>query len=181
MKTSVRPSYIDHCDRWLAGLSRGMITAAMLFLVIMTALIGIQVGSRNLFNMGLPWADELARFTGLGTVFFTIPLLQYQGRHIAVDVFSNRLSGRAAIILKAVNEIVVLSFCSLLLISFVYFLQRAGHFVTPAVGMPIWLFYSPALVGAVMFTLVACLRLIRILTSGSTGTAHPVLDEEETL
>lgn len=181
MNTSVRPSYIDHFDRWLAGLSRGMIIAAMLFLVVMTALIGIQVASRNLFNIGLPWADELARFAGLATVFFTIPLLQYQGRHIAVDVFSSRLSGRASAILGAVNELVVLFFCSLLLISFVNFFQRAAHFATPATGMPNWIFYSPALAGIVMCTLVTCLRLVRMLFSGSTGNQHSVINQRETV
>lgn len=163
-----QPSYIDHCDRWLAGLSEGMIKAAMLFLCIMTVLIGIQVTGRNLFNMGLPWADEIARFTGLGTVFFTIPLLQYQGRHIAVDIFSSRIRGRAAIILKVINEIIVLVFCLLLLISFANFFQCAAFFSTPATGMPNWFFYSPALAGIVVCTLVTGLRLLRIIFSGNT-------------
>lgn len=181
MKTSVRPTYIDHCDRWIAGLSRGMLTGAMLFLVIMTALIGLQVASRNLFNIGLPWADELARFTGLGVVFFTIPYLQYQGRHIAVDILSSRLKGTAAILLRAVNECIVLFFCSLLLLSFASFFQRAAHFATPAIGMPNWFFYSPALVGVAMCTLITGLRLIRMFTSGSTGNPQTVLKEGNTL
>ncbi len=177
MNTTVRPSFVDYCDRWLAGLSRGMIITAMLFLVVMTALIGIQVASRNLLNIGLPWADELARFAGLASVFFTIPLLQYHGRHIAVDVLSSRLHGRAAAVLAAVNELVVLFFCSLLLISFASFFQRAAFFATPAIGMPNWLFYSPPLAGMIICTLVTCLRLIRLLSSGSADQQHSAFEE----
>jgi len=180
MHTSAHPSYLEHCDRWLAGLSRGMIHAAMFFLVIMTALIGIQVASRNLFNIGLPWADELARFAGLATVFFTIPLLQYQGRHIAVDVFSSRLNNRAAIVLGALNELIVLFFCCLLLVSFFNFFQRAAHFATPATGMPNWLFYSPALAGIILCTLVTFLRLVRMLSSGNLESQHSAPDKGET-
>jgi len=167
MKTNIRPSIIDPCDRWLAGLSKAMTTAAMCSLAVMTLLIGIQVASRNLLNIGLPWADELARFTGLGTVFFTIPLLQYHGRHISVDILSGRLKGLAATILQVINELIVFAFCSLLLLSFASFFQRAAHFATPAIGMPNWLFYSPGLIGIIVCTLVTCLRLIRMVTLGS--------------
>lgn len=181
MRKLVRLSYIDHCDRWLSGLSKGMMTSAMLFLVIMTGLIGIQVISRNLFNLGLPWADELARFTGLGVVFFTIPYLQYHGRHIAVDILSSRFTGFGAVIMKAVNETVVLLFCSLLLISFTSFFERAAHFATPAIGMPNWFLYSPALIGVSMCTLVTCLRLIRIFISGSAQKPQTSIEEGNTL
>jgi TRAP-type C4-dicarboxylate transport system permease small subunit len=149
----------------------------MLFLVVMTALIGIQVASRNMFNIGLPWADELARFAGLATVFFTIPLLQYQGRHIAVDIFSSRLRGRVAILLGVVNEAVVLLFCLLFLASFTSFFQRAAHFATPAIGMPNWLFYTPAVIGIIMCTLVTGLRLARLISTGHAGAQPSEKDE----
>lgn len=173
-------SIVDHCDRFLAGLSKGMFVVAMLFLAVMTTLIGIQVASRNLMNMGLPWADELARFAGLAIVFFAIPLLQHQGRHIAVDIFSSRLRGRAATALSIVNEIVVLLFCTLLLTSFASFFQRAAYFTTPATGMPNWLFYGPPLAGMIVCTLVTGLRLLRMFSTGSAGDTPSKLDEVQT-
>ena len=170
MQSSVRPAFLEFCDRLLSGLSRSMLIVAMLSLAVMTFLIGLQVVSRNLFNLGLPWADELARFTGLATVYFTIPLLQYHGRHIAVDVFSSRLSGLPAKVLTAINEMSALLFCGLLLLSFATFLQRAAHFATPAIGMPNWLFYAPPLVGLIVCTLVTVLRLVCQIGFGDTGT-----------
>jgi len=180
MVRSVRPSSLVACDRLLKWLSRAMVIAAMLSLVAMTVLIGLQVISRNLFNLGLPWADELARFTGLATVFFTIPLLQYQGRHIAVDIFSSRLCGLPARTLAVVNELVVLAFCSLLLVSFADFFQRAAHFSTPATGMPNWLFYAPALLGLIVCTLVTGLRLVRQFIPGGGDGADTALEQGTT-
>ena len=164
MDTQVRPSLIELCDRWLLLTGRGLMVIAMLLLGVMTILISIQVASRNFFNIGLPWADELARFTGLAVVFFTVPILQYQGRHIAVDMFSNRLSGLASTIMRCINEAVVLGFCILLLMSFADFLKRAAHFSTPAMGMPNWLLYAPAVLGIITCTLITVLRLVHSLT-----------------
>lgn len=156
-----------------------MLICAMLFLGSMTALIAIQVVSRNFFNLGLPWADELARFTGLGLVFFTIPLLQYQGKHIAVDIFTSRLSGIAARIAGAINEIAVLALLILMLISFHSFLQRAAHFATPAIGMPNWIFYAPALIGIIVCTLITVLRVLLICLGQKPGENHPTRTEEQ--
>jgi len=179
MHSTVRPGFLVFIDRLLSGLGRGMTRVAMFSLMVMTILIGLQVVSRNLFNMGLPWADELARFTGLATVFFTIPLLQYHGRHIAVDMFRNRLYGLPATMLDVLNELIVLGFCGLLLWSFSDFLKRAAHFATPAIGMPNWLFYLPALIGLIACTMITALRLIQYFFPDTTDTTEPTLHQGE--
>lgn len=163
MDSRARHTFLGFCNRWLEMLGRGLVLIAMASLAVMTILIVLQVASRNFFNLGLPWADELARLTGLTLVFFTIPLLQYQGRHIAVDMFSSRLKGIAGTVLRCINEAAVLVFCVLLLLSFADFLQRAAHFSTPAMGMPNWLFYAPALTGVVCCSLVTALRLLHFI------------------
>jgi len=179
MTRPVRPAILTFCDRLLSATGRGMLICAMIFLGCMTFLIAIQVVSRNFFNMGLPWADELARFTGLGLVFFTIPLLQYHGKHIAVDIFSSRLSGVAARLGSLINEAAVLALMVLILISFNSYLQRAAHFATPATGMPNWVFYAPALIGIVVCTLVTILRVVFICLGQKPGESQsPIIEEQ---
>jgi len=156
------PSFLDRCDRASAAVGTLLTRIAMLMLGMMTIFISLQVASRNLFDIGLPWADELARFTGLALVFFTIPLLQCRGRHIAVDMFTNRFTGLFKKILNGINEVLVLSFLVILLYAFYAFFKRAAFFSTPATGMPNWLFYSPALIGVVFCMLTTAIRLVRI-------------------
>jgi len=179
MTRPVRPAILTFCDRLLAATGRGMLNCAMIFLGCMTLLIAIQVVSRNFFNIGLPWADELARFTGLGLVFFTIPLLQYHGKHIAVDIFSSRLSGIPSKIAGVINELAVLALLVLLLISFNSYLQRAAHFATPATGMPNWVFYAPALIGIVVCTLITALRVLFLCLGQQPGGNHSPRTEEQ--
>jgi len=179
MTRPVRPAILTFCDRLLSATGRGMLICAMIFLGCMTLLIAIQVVSRNFFNMGLPWADELARFTGLGLVFFTIPRLQYQGKHIAVDIFSSRLTGVVGRIAGIINEVAVLALLVLMLISFNSFLQRAAHFATPATGMPNWVFYAPALIGIVVCTLITVLRVLFLCLGQQPGESQsPTIEEQ---
>lgn len=169
-------SFMRVCEQWLSRLSRTLVFCSLLALGVMSVLIAVQVASRNFMNIGLPWADELARLTGLMVVFFTIPYLQFHGRHISVDMLSNRLKGKSRLVLQCINEMAVLAFMILLVVSFISYLQQAGHFSTPATGMPNWIFYGPAFIGIISCTLVTALRLGIFCCGKSMMNAPTVLE-----
>ena len=136
---------------------------AMLLLAVMTAFILVQVTARNVFALGLPWAEELARYAGLGVVYLVVPLLLLHDKHIKVDLLLKRLRGNAARALNLVNELIVLGFALMFLWGGWLFLQRAAQFSTPALSMPNWLYYLPAALGMLLFALVALQRVLRAL------------------
>lgn len=154
---------------WLVRACTAGERVAMALVGLMTAFILAQVIGRNLFNIGLPWAEELARYAGLGVVYLAVPLLLLRGQHIQVDLLVNRLTGRPQQVLRIVNEGFVLAFCGFFLWGGWLFLKRAAHFSTAALGIPNWLYYLPAAVGTVLLTLVALARLWRLLSKGATS------------
>lgn len=147
---------------------------AIFMLLLTTFLIVLQIIARNFFEIGLPWADELARYGGLGIVFLAVPLLLLYNGHIAVDIISSRLKGTASKILSIINEAIILVFCALFLIGSYQFLQSAGRFVTPALRWPNVLFYLPAMLGIILFSLVAIRRFWCVL---KYGDPRATLDE----
>jgi TRAP-type transport system small permease protein len=152
-----------HLDTgWLARTVRIFERIAMLLLVAMTVLIVIQVVGRNMFNAGLPWAEELARYCGLGVVYLTVPLLLLHDKHIKVELLPARLGGGSKRALELVNELLVLAFCLVFLTAGWTFLKRAAQFSTAAMGIPNWLYYLPAAIGMVLLTLVAASRVVRL-------------------
>ncbi|WP_417251912.1 TRAP transporter small permease [Castellaniella sp.] len=157
----------------LPCLCRGFERLAIVMLLLTTSLVVLQVVARNVWQVGLPWADELARYGGLGVVYLAIPLLLLQNGHIAVDIISARLHGRAGRVLAVINEIIVLGFCGLFLYGSYMFLMKAGRFSTPALRMPNLLFYLPVVVGMLLFTLVAIQRLIHIIWPVKSTAAQP--------
>ncbi len=157
----------------LARLCRWFEAVAMLLLALMTGFIVLQVVARNLFATGLPWAEELARYAGLGVVYLVLPLLLLHDRHIKVDMLLVKVHGRAARALHLVNELIVLAFAATLLWGGWLFMQRASQFSTAALGIPNWLYYLPAAVGMLLFALVALQRVGRALRPASPGGAAP--------
>lgn len=150
--------------RLLGRLCRLAEWLAIVMLLVTAALVLAQVIGRNLFHTGLPVADELARYSGLGMIYLTVPLLLLQNKHITVDIFIAKLGPRARRVMDIINEALVLLFCVLFLWGGWLFLKRAGRFATPALGMPNTWFYLPALTGLALLTLVALYRAVALLT-----------------
>lgn len=145
---------------------------AMILLGVMTFLVLLQIAGRDLFGSGWPWADELARYAGLGLVYLTIPLLLMRDGHVKVDMISSRFTGKAAYALHLFNEALIVLFCGLFFWGGWAFMQKAAKFSTPALGMPNWLFYLPAAIGMLLFGLVALSRLLRALKGKSPAACH---------
>ncbi|MFC6489466.1 TRAP transporter small permease [Nitratireductor sp. GCM10026969] len=160
---------VTAAGRLLDTVSLACRTVAILLLALMFVLVFGQVVGRNVFDLGMPWADEFARFSGIGVVFLCVPLLALRGQHVAVDLVPMMLPRHLRRYAHAFVEIAVLVFCMLTLYGFQSFLSRAGKFATPAIGMPNWLFYAPALLSFVLLLLVAVVRLAGIFSDPASG------------
>ncbi len=152
----------------LSGVARAGLWISVGLLVLLAALIAGQVLARDLFSLGLPWADELARWSGLSLVYLTIPHLLDRGSHIAVEILPKRLTGRAKSLVVALSELSVAGFAGISLYAFAGFLEGAARFKTPAMGIPNLVFYMPAVVGIALLGLVALLRLARLVAGERT-------------
>lgn len=171
MKTS-NATHSGAVALWIIRLCVWAERIAMLMLFAMTALIVLQVAGRNLLGVGWPWAEELARYAGLGLVYLAVPLLLLRNKHILVDIVSSRVTGTPGRLLHLINELLILLFCMLFIWGGVAFIGKAGKFTTPALGIPNTVYYMPAMLGMVLLTLVSLLRLWQLLeTPGKTEAA----------
>jgi len=158
----------------LARLCRAGEAVALVLLAVMTAFILVQVGARNVLALGLPWAEELARYAGLGVVYLTVPLLLLNDQHIKVELLPSRLHGGVGRVVRLAAELTTLAFGVSLLWGGWFFLQRAARFSTAALGIPNWLYYAPAAIGMTLFTLVALRRVAGALRSNASAPPTPV-------
>jgi len=136
---------------WAASATLYLGLGLLLFLAF---LVVLQVACRNVFDLGIPWADELSRFCGLGLVFLAVPHLLVNDKHIAMDLFANLLPRGGQRALAVVRDVASLAFCGIILWALYAFLKRAGKFATPALGIPNLLFYAPAILGFVLFAAI---------------------------
>lgn len=139
----------------LSAIASAMLYAALALLLLLAALVILQVVCRNVFDLGLPWADELARFCGIALVFLAMPQLLLGDKHIAMDIVPKMLPGAARAGLGVACGLLSLVFCGIMLWALYTFLLRAAKFSTPALGIPNLVFYAPAVLGFVFLAAVA--------------------------
>lgn len=155
---------------FLAWLARGGVVLGMILLALIASLVVLQVAARNIFDTGLPWADELARFSGIGLVFFVVPCLAGRQVLVSVSMVPDLLGTGARRWLVLAGDLATLAFAAMMLWSFVEFLPRAGKFLTPAMRVPNWAYYSLALAGCLLLAVIAALRVTDALR-GNDPTA----------
>ena len=114
-------------------------------------------------------------------MFLSVPLLAGRGALVAVTMLPDMLGPRAARWFGLVADVATLAFAALLLWSFAEFLPRAGKFLTPAMRVPNWVYYSLALTGSLFLALVALERIVTTLRGGTPSAPYGETGEEEAL
>ncbi|WP_172327950.1 TRAP transporter small permease [Mangrovicoccus sp. HB161399] len=145
--------------------------AGMALLAAMAGLVILQVAARNFADAGLPWADEAARFCGIGLVFLAVPLLALRQVLVAVTLGPDLMPLPLRRAAGLVSDLATLAFAGLMLWSFAAFLPRAGKFLTPAIGLPNWIYYSLALAGCLLLAAAAAFRTAAALAGRSACPA----------
>ncbi|GGH44500.1 TRAP transporter small permease subunit [Frigidibacter albus] len=149
--------------RALDLITRGLFTLATGLLLLIIALIVAQVLARNLWNTGLPRAEEISRLAGVLAVYCTAPLLALHGQHVAVDVFTNLMPRTPRLACFVLAELSMLAFAALTIWGGWLYLDRAWKFRTPALGMQnIWLF-GPVLLCIALLIVIALWRILAVL------------------
>lgn len=156
----------------LARVAQFGVYLGMALLCLMAGLVVLQVAARNVLDLGLPWADELARFSGIGLVFLAVPCLA--GRHalVSVSMLPDATGPGVRRGLVLVADLALLAFAGLMLWSFAEFLPRAGKFLTPAIRMPNWAYYSLALTGTVFLAATASARVVCAILGRDPAAPH---------
>ena len=162
----------------VAGFGVGL---GLTLLALMASLVVLQVAARNFLDLGLPWADELARFSGIGLVFLTVPALAGRQVLVSVTLLPDLLKPSVARWLALLADIATLAFGVLLLWSFAEFLPRAGKFLTPAMRVPNWFYYALALAGSAFLTLVALERIVATLRGHAPSAPYGEASVSEAL
>jgi len=98
-------------SRWYGRLLNGMLTAAGLLLLTMTAMIGTDVLLRNIGAGGIPPSNELSEDSLYLITLLAAPGLLRQGRHIRVDIVLRAVPQRVGWLLEWVGDVVGLICC----------------------------------------------------------------------
>ena len=111
---------------------------------------------------GLPGYEDFVSLTVSCAALMFIPLCQLRRGHIAVDVFTERLSKRSQ---HALDRMWSAAMCVMALFLAFWMFQgmvesRADNALSPVIGWPNWPFYIPGVLSLLLWALVAALQTV---------------------
>lgn len=130
-------------------------------------LIFFQVFFRYVLQTGLSWPDELARYFHIVVVFLTLGAVSRRQQHIRIDFFRRKVPSGA---LTRLSLLIETGAALILAAGAIEIVRRLGTFRTPAMNMPLALFFLPAAVG---FGLMALESGRRFLAPPDAGEREP--------
>lgn len=112
MHTSQTPSGRG-LRRYFELVARGTDVAAFAFLLLLLMVVFTMILARSVFNMGLAWLDDLARYLQIWVVYTAAITVTMKGEHITMDALYTRLplSGRRMV--RQITGLASLCICAL--------------------------------------------------------------------
>lgn len=133
----------------------------VLFLIVMTLLMGTQVAARYIFNYSLSWSEELTRYIFVWSGFLSISFAAKNNISIRIEQLTMNMKPKMKAIIMAIDYAVEFIFFGYLLpvawSSFVTTYQSGQ--VSVALELPMWVIQISPFVG---FALVAFRLLQKI-------------------
>ena len=176
--TGSAPNRPTSLESWIRGVVLIEKTVAGLFLLLIVISMGTQVFARYVFDKPFQWSEELARLALIWMTFVSATFVLADGKHIAVDMLSNRLGARGKFWIECLGHTVVAGACFLLLIGSVKFVWYVGAVESPALGVPKSWWYGAGLMGLFLMALHSLLNLLQVCRTGSPSPRGTSIEEE---
>ncbi len=141
---------------WLGG------AISALMILISFAITIYSIVMRYFLNEPLLWADEVTGWMLVAIVMFGVAEAYRQGDHIAIDVLTSRISGRAREATEIIADLAVFGFSVVLALSTwesVVFARDFGVYTDGNVEIETWILQTPIFIGAVLMGVLSFLRL----------------------
>lgn len=116
----------------------------VIFLGVMTMVVFVQVVLRFVFNSGLTWSEEGARFLFMWIIWMSMSVGFRDKSHIRMTIISDKLSPNGKRILNIADNLIVLAFSLFIAYlgwNYVARLVTTGQYA-PATKIPYALIYS---------------------------------------
>ena len=157
---------------------RGEQAIAALLLFIILGTMATQVFARYVFGAPFTWSEEVARLSLIWLTFISAAFVMAQGRHIAVDMVSSRVSARVNFFIECLSYLVVTTACLLLLIGGAKFVWYVGKVGSPALGVPKSWWYGAGGMGLLLIAVHSLINLLQVVLTGKPIPRESDVEEE---
>lgn len=145
---------------------RQLIGISLLIIVIVTIL---QVIARFVFDRPLIWSDELARFILIWMVFIGAAVVSFDDKHMAVEVFQEKMSPKFKLITSFMMRFLILIFLAITAYSSIELVQVSHYLKSGALEIPFSYWRVAAPVGSVLMIIFIITRSVHEIQDYRAG------------
>jgi TRAP-type C4-dicarboxylate transport system permease small subunit len=139
----------------------------------MGLILAYEVVTRYFFNAPTIWAQETATYLYMWTMLAAASYTLQEGKHVHVDLLTERLPLRAKMLAEIVTSAIGLCFCAIVTIQAYQMIAATVHFgkvsATP-LRVPLWIPQSALFIGFLLLTfqfgLTVADRATRLISPG---------------
>lgn len=124
----------------------------IIFLILLTCIMMLQVVMRYFFHAPLSWAEEACRYSFVYSVMLATAYCIRKGKMLRVDVVINLFPPIIAKLLDLIAQLMAIIFCIILLKpswNVMMSAYKIGN-VSSGLELPMWILYTSAPVGFVL-------------------------------
>lgn len=125
----------------------------VIMMSVMATLVFINVITRYIFNFSIIWAEEVSQYLMVWIAYLGAGLAIRQGRHVAIDMFQDRLRAPLGRALRAATAGMILVFLAVLTVLGFQFVAFAWVQETPVLNISLGIPYLAVPIGAMLFVL----------------------------
>jgi TRAP-type C4-dicarboxylate transport system permease small subunit len=137
-------------------------------LVVMVLTIISDVFLRETVSYPLTWNLEVAQYCLINLTYVGAALAFRHRAHISINVVTSLLPARAQKWVDVAARFLVLPFLFILAYSGMVILQKAKG-VTPTLRLPIWVYYFPIFIGAVLLCFYGVIQALEAIRAARSG------------
>ncbi len=168
-------------DRIFGVIIKAAQVIAACFLSVMIVDVSIQVISR-IFHFSIPVTEEIATYSLIWMTYIASIAVTAKGEHLTVDVLLNRYSPRARRVVRVFVDLMILTFCALLVIFGYQILQKPVIIKSRTPALQIsrkWIYMSVPVTMAFNTVYMVYETVCAFVDLGSKGTLTRIAEEKK--
>lgn len=145
----------------------------LLALLIITPLA--QITMREIFNVPMSSAEELARYFLICLTFLASSYVTLEGGQIRMEEFQGELPARLRWYLQMTIEIAGVAMFGVIFLAAAITIGNNLQNQTPTLEMPFWLFMGPMIAGSLLLLIETAMKFLHTLRRRRPEEKHTVL------
>ena len=153
---------LGHVLRLDAALARAAMGLGAVLLAALVGVLALQVASRQIPGVFVPWTEEVSRFLFVWLAFLGTAVAFQRNAHVAITILADRAGPRLRLGLAVLVRLLVVGFALIMLVHGLR-LCLSTRMVSTVLRVPMWLPYAAIPVAGALMTVHGTVALLRLM------------------